>query len=176
MASTPDSDRSYFTRCSQVDCMRSMSKTGNFMAAPSSLASALLRVRAESLELLLGELEHVRAFERTDPAGHLDSVDDVGVPEQHRQGDEHRVGGRLLKGERARLVADRFAEVGLDRSELERSRAELVRGRDRRALVGGRHEDGVDRTADEGIAVLDERSDVAHSEPLLEIGLRGAET
>src|SRR6185295_9254329 len=101
MASTPDSDRSYFTRCSQVDCMRSMSKTGNFMAAPSSLASALLGVRAEPLQLLLGELQHVRAFERTDPAGDLDCVDDVGVAEEHRQRDEHCVGSRLLERERA---------------------------------------------------------------------------
>src|SRR6185436_15817154 len=106
MASTPDSDRSYFTRCSQVDCMRSMSKTGNFIAAPSSLASALLGVSAQPLELFLGELEHIGPCERADPAGHLDGIDDVGVAKQHRQRDEHRVGSRLLERERARLVAD----------------------------------------------------------------------
>src|SRR5258708_39219667 len=37
-ASTPDSDRSYLTLCSHWDCMRSMSKRGNFIAShhPSS--------------------------------------------------------------------------------------------------------------------------------------------
>src|SRR5947209_18686223 len=32
-ASTPDSDRSYLTLCSQTDCIRSMSKRGNFIAS-----------------------------------------------------------------------------------------------------------------------------------------------
>src|SRR5437899_2848232 len=31
-ASTPDSERSYLTLCSHTDCMRSMSKRGNFIA------------------------------------------------------------------------------------------------------------------------------------------------
>src|SRR6266508_5401410 len=149
MASTPDSDRSYFTRCSQVDCMRSMSKTGNFMAARSSLASAPLGVGPKPLQLLLVELEHVRAFERPYPPGHLDGVDDVGVAEQDRQREEHGVRGGLLERECARLVADLFAQVGLDRSELERPRAELVRRRDCCRLVGGRDEDGVDGAAHE---------------------------
>src|SRR5439155_8707110 len=96
----PDSDRSYFTRCSQVDCMRSMSKEGNFIGALSSLASALLGVRAQPRELLAGELEDVRAFEGADPPGHLDRVDDVRVAEEDRQRKEHAVGRGLLEGER----------------------------------------------------------------------------
>src|SRR5213083_379897 len=32
--STPDSERSYLTLCSQTDCMRSISKAGNFIDAP----------------------------------------------------------------------------------------------------------------------------------------------
>src|SRR6266850_4809846 len=44
-ASTPDSERSYLTLCSQTDCMRSISKRGNFIAShhPLSWARRLFR-------------------------------------------------------------------------------------------------------------------------------------
>src|SRR5258708_7583518 len=161
MASTPDSDRSYLTRCSQVDCMRSMSKRGNFIAARSSLASALLGVRAEPLQLLLGELEHVRAFEGTRLPGDFHGTRDVGIAKKNGHGYQITVGGRLLERERARLFSDGLPEIGLDRPELERPRAELVGRHHCCPLVCGRNEDGVDRAAHEGISVLDERSDVA---------------
>src|SRR6267142_4556850 len=175
-ASTPDSDRSYLTRCSQVDCMRSISKTGNFICRPSSLASALLGVRAKPLQLLAGDLEHVRPFERPDAPGHLNGVHHVRVAEQDGQRDEHAVGGGLLERERARLVADGLAEVGRDRSELERSVAELVGRRDRRGLVSGADEDRVDHATDEGVAALGEGSDVAEREALFQLRRRRAQT
>src|SRR5438309_84266 len=41
-ASTPDSERSYATLCSQTDCMRSMSKRGNFMGSAGLWTAARL--------------------------------------------------------------------------------------------------------------------------------------
>src|SRR5438445_9915766 len=64
-ASTPDSERSYLTLCSQTDCMRSMSKRGNFIAShhPLSWAHRLFR------DALHGELRAcLEGCHREEPA------------------------------------------------------------------------------------------------------------
>src|SRR5687767_15811296 len=125
---------------------------GTSITSPSSLASACLRGGAEPLKLLLRELEHVGALERARPPGDLDRVDDIRVPEQDRQRDQHSVGGRVLEHEAAGFVSDRLAEIGLYRAELERPLAEVDGRLTGGAVIRGRDEDRVDHAAHEGFA------------------------
>src|SRR5687768_18035968 len=99
---------------------------GTSFTSPS-LASGRLRGRAEPLQLLLRELEHIRALERAGPPRDLDRVDDIRVAEQDRERDQHSVGGRMLEHEAAGFVSDHLPEIRSEEhtSELQ-SRLHLV--------------------------------------------------
>src|SRR5436309_89248 len=64
--STPDSERSYLTLCSQTDCMRSISKAGNFIDAPRyphvSCGGSDIAARRDTRRTALWALHPNRAF------------------------------------------------------------------------------------------------------------------